>query len=1042
MDRTRRTCFARADVVALQPDDWAPVVEEFDAQLRWERGDTIIVESDRPVALLELAAKLRAHSDRTSSVFHYGRDIALEHHAAPARKTMDLLARSTPAGQFLATDPFYRELQPANAGVVDAAFESLGRYRLRPGGETMEIFALRFSDAPATELAIGSTNLPPERGGFYGRRTEVEQIDHSMNPGEHICLHGPAGIGKSQLAVAYARRFKERRPDYDVWHLDLSVAEDLHDIFRTVNAEIGIPFSNAAGTDEMYGQVASALDSRGRSLVVLDGIEPVQEVVVESLERLMPQLPEVSWLSTSRRPVADGRARNMEIGPLDESPAVELFVVGARRVRLDFLLTEARTEDIVEIVRTLDHHPLAIELAARQLRSVGLGELRDQLRENGAPDAPDSGILDRYFGPSTHLLTADQRRALGQLTAFRGRFPRATALAVLSLESDADPAEVFGGLVDLAFVRTVDSDSEIGELLFEVPNSIAEQSTPDDTTLEGARERHLEWFAERARQFLEDFRSGEKAEALAHLETLYTNFDRAFDVALERESRDAYPVALALHAFYLLRGPAGEGLRMLKRAAEFAEDRGDSEMYVRLRARRANIRALLGAVDEPRATLGELVERLDTIDHDPTTEAEVLRYYSHSLSVSNEFDRAAEMNRRGLGVAEGEAPYMYVRTLIAACFRLRLQDKDERAVKRAREAIERAREGGYTELQARALRWYGQSKRVLGEFQEATAAYRESLELFERLGARKLVAQSFDALGEIALQRGQVGDAYRYLSRAHEIVTNHWGEESPEAMSVHLHLGELALEQLDFESARRHLRRAHRGYAQRDFSKEYGFVELRLAMAEAALGHEEAARECLEQAEASLEAFDEIRMEVVVELVDLCIPLGAVRSGAAGEEQLRSVRERLRAIRDEHSDDPYVPELARFVEKFVRHLEGGSVDTPARSRRLVVSEDAERFRTPDGEVGDISNRSAPRRILDRLVRARIANPGQPVSLFELVDAGWPDDEELPPDTARNRMYVAIQTLREAGLRGILTNEPGGYYLDPSVPLQRGSVPDG
>ncbi len=52
---------------------------------------------------------------------------------------------------------------------------------------------------------------------------------------------------------------------------------------------------------------------------------------------------------------------------------------------------------------------------------------------------------------------------------------------------------------------------------------------------------------------------------------------------------------------------------------------------------------------------------------------------------------------------------------------------------------------------------------------------------------------------------------------------------------------------------------------------------------------------------------------------------------------------------------------------------------------------------------------------------------------DLLAAGWPGEKVLP-FAGRNRVHVALTTLRGMGLRDVLLSDGDGYHLDPSVPL--------
>lgn len=79
------------------------------------------------------------------------------------------------------------------------------------------------------------------------------------------------------------------------------------------------------------------------------------------------------------------------------------------------------------------------------------------------------------------------------------------------------------------------------------------------------------------------------------------------------------------------------------------------------------------------------------------------------------------------------------------------------------------------------------------------------------------------------------------------------------------------------------------------------------------------------------------------------------------------------------------------------------------------------------------HRSASR-ILAALVECRFESPGATVSPRALMQRGWPT-EELDEPVARNRLHVALHTLRKLGLEP-LERTDGAYRLSPDVPARR------
>ena len=90
---------------------------------------------------------------------------------------------------------------------------------------------------------------------------------------------------------------------------------------------------------------------------------------------------------------------------------------------------------------------------------------------------------------------------------------------------------------------------------------------------------------------------------------------------------------------------------------------------------------------------------------------------------------------------------------------------------------------------------------------------------------------------------------------------------------------------------------------------------------------------------------------------------------------------------------------------------------------------------PDGERRDLSRRHALRRLMDAFTTHRVEAPGAPLSVDDLLAAGWPGEQVLPL-AGRNRVHVALTTLRGLGLRGLLLSVEGGWALDPEVPVVR------
>ena len=67
-----------------------------------------------------------------------------------------------------------------------------------------------------------------------------------------------------------------------------------------------------------------------------------------------------------------------------------------------------------------------------------------------------------------------------------------------------------------------------------------------------------------------------------------------------------------------------------------------------------------------------------------------------------------------------------------------------------------------------------------------------------------------------------------------------------------------------------------------------------------------------------------------------------------------------------------------------------------------------------------------------LARHREGSPGDAIDVETLFEEVWKGERVLPA-AKKNRIYVAIATLRKSGLDA-LTTRGDGYLLSPDVPL--------
>ncbi|NJK88034.1 MAG: hypothetical protein HC923_00655, partial [Myxococcales bacterium] len=92
------------------------------------------------------------------------------------------------------------------------------------------------------------------------------------------------------------------------------------------------------------------------------------------------------------------------------------------------------------------------------------------------------------------------------------------------------------------------------------------------------------------------------------------------------------------------------------------------------------------------------------------------------------------------------------------------------------------------------------------------------------------------------------------------------------------------------------------------------------------------------------------------------------------------------------------------------------------------------FRGLDDSLVVCDRRPVLRRLVVELAKQRIERPGRPIPGNELFAAGWPD-QRITPASAKNRLKVAVSTLRKMGLGTSIIGDRSGYRIDPRVPVR-------
>ncbi len=300
--------------------------------------------------------------------------------------------------------------------------------------------------------------LPVARTRLVGRDQDLESLLDLMTRHRVVTISGPGGAGKTTLALTAAHQVIARHGG-EVVLVELAPAHDRPTLVRTVAEAAAIDGPGA--TD--LGELAAALGAR-EMLLVVDNCEHVLDASAELVNAVLDAGSQVTVLTTSREPLMVSGEAIHPLGSLG-AHAPELFVERAGAATGDPELVAASDERVVELCRQLDGLPLAIELAAAQLRHLTIHDLLTRLDDRlgilsgGRPRAGSRhSALAATIAWSHELLGDESRDLFDRLAVFPASFDLAAACAV----ADVPDGVAMMAMADLVAKNLVVHDASRG----------------------------------------------------------------------------------------------------------------------------------------------------------------------------------------------------------------------------------------------------------------------------------------------------------------------------------------------------------------------------------------------------------------------------------------------------------------------------------------------------------------------------------------------------------------------------------------------------
>jgi predicted ATPase/class 3 adenylate cyclase len=362
--------------------------------------------------------------------------------------------------------------------VEGGSLRDLGEHRLKDLAAPERIYQLGGEAFPPLR-SLSQTNLPIPATPFLGRQRELDEVTTLLASGgaRLLTLTGPAGAGKTRLALQAAAEASDRYPDGVFW-APLAPLRDPKLVLEV-----------AAQALEARDGLADRIADR-RLLLILDNFEHLIDGAPE-LAGLLAACPNLQLLVTSRERLRLVGEQAYPVPPLEPQDATELFTARARAVDPRF---EPRPV-VHELCSRLDNLPLALELAAARVPVLSPEQLLDRLSKRldllkaGRGVDPRQQTLRATIAWSYDLLDEQERLLFERLSVFHGGCTLAAAEEVC----DAD-IDTLQSLIDKSLLRRHGERFWMLETMREYATERLEERGVEDEL----RRRHADHFLSRA----------------------------------------------------------------------------------------------------------------------------------------------------------------------------------------------------------------------------------------------------------------------------------------------------------------------------------------------------------------------------------------------------------------------------------------------------------------------------------------------------------------------------------------------------------------
>ncbi|ANZ37624.1 hypothetical protein BBK82_17770 [Lentzea guizhouensis] len=705
-------------------------------------------------------------------------------------------------------EPFWRHLMLAlyRSGQQAEALNTYQQVRAKlvaelgvePGPALRELHErILRADEPVTGRQV-PRQLPVGVRNFVGREDELERLDEA---GGVVVVHGVGGVGKTALALHWAREARERFPDGDLYVNLRGFDQEAQPVDPVAAAEtllVGLGVSEVpAGADARFALLRTELADR-RALLLLDNAAAARQVLP-----LLPGTPTVRVVVTSRNQlralVSQHDATAVELRQLAFAEARVLLAAVLGGQRLD-----AEPEAVREIVRRCTGLPLALRVFAERVARFPDASLQEFVAElesarlDALSDFDDVDVR-AVFSWSYRALDDESARMFRLLSVHPGPGFDVSAAAALAGVSVAQSRRLLERLVADHLVQSrVPGRYELHDLLRAYAAELCADLRGEE---EAAALRVTEWFVHTLENAALQqnpnmlVRAGEiksgvvqqefssRFESLAWFRQEWDNLHAIGYAAITRGwGRLALMVPTHMHVFLLADQPRlNEAIELYEATRTFGTAREQGFLLLKLAG-------LYGEVGRMEDALRCFDDGLRFV-HDAgerVAEAAGLINLSSVYRDLNRMEDALDCSWRALAVArELDNSYFEISAHANVAAYLRLVGRPEEALAESEQVLAAVEDHSDRFLHAKVHGQHARTLAALGRLDEAVPQLTYDIEANFRFGDPDSAAHGLRDLGDYLLRLGRRDEAVDAWQRAEE-VWREFGDERADDVAARL----------------------------------------------------------------------------------------------------------------------------------------------------------------------------------------------------------------------------------------------------------------